>query len=743
MSEAMNYRSIFLFLLSLTLGLSGKTTETLHRSYDDFAKGSLHGLSLHSQGILAPSYHLENLADIDAPILWDAALGKHGELYIGSGNEGVVYKLGEDGTLSEVLNPGMVMTRALVADKKGRIYAATSPNGVIYRIGRNDEVEEFMPAPGEYIWDMLLGPDGDLYLATGNEGSIFRVDPNAKDPEAVLVYDSEETHITALAFDREGRLWAGTATHGLLICIEQDGGSSRVVYASGEREIRMLLPQEDGSLYFSTFNNPGRQQGAQQAQAQNGASGGNGQQEGNAFFDEDNAPQDNQQKGSMESFFSMTVYADAEDGSTLYRLDPNGFAHRVFYNEGASIYSGVSLDNGSLLLGTGSNGLLFEVASIEDWKRVLEFEAGGEVTAIVPQQEAGKYFLLCSNPGRVYELDTHRRSAGYFDSDVLDLSKASQWGTVQVWTAGLEQRDIGCAVRVGNTESPDRSWTSWIMLEKAGRLFENTAPPARYLQYRIDMTSGDASPVHQVRLFSKIPNIAPTVHSLQVLDSGFEARSFFSSVPNQGIDLSRAMNDSVRSVQAKMQSFPQQVKLFERPGSITIVWRAYDSNEDSLEHSLYLQALNSDQWILLVEDLEQGLFSFNTQGWADGYYRLKAVVSDLPSNPPSEALSGDETSQVFLIDNTPPVVVEEDVRQKNDLLTLTLRAEDSTSLLRNARVRWNGHEFQAVNPVDGMLDGSEEVFKLEIPLEGAGERTVVFEVSDENGNLSTYTYSVR
>jgi len=156
-----------------------------------------------------------------------------------------------------------------------------------------------------------------------------------------------------------------------------------------------------------------------------------------------------------------------------------------------------------------------------------------------------------------------------------------------------------------------------------------------------------------------------------------------------------------------------------------------------------LQARNSDQWILLVEDLEQGLFSFNTQGWADGYYRLKAVVSDLPSNPPSEALSGDETSQVFLIDNTPPVVVEEDVRQKNDLLTLTLRAEDSTSLLRNARVRWNGHEFQAVNPVDGMLDGSEEVFKLEIPLEGAGERTVVFEVSDENGNLSTYTYSVR
>jgi len=737
----MKYRHILAIAVLGTLSLGGKTTETVHRSYDEFKQGSMHGVSLHQQGILVPSGELSELAEIDAPILWDAVMGGDGALYIGSGNEGTVYKLDKSGELSVVLSPGMVMTRSLAVDRKGRVYAATSPKGSIYRIGKSDQVEEFLASPGDYIWDMALGPDGMLYLATGNQGRIYKVDPDAKTPEAELFYNCEETHITAIAFDEEGGLWAGSATHGLLIHIDGDG-EGRVVYASGEREIRTLLPQADGSLYFSTFNNPGSKQGQQAAKSESESGSASGGQGGNAYFDEDNAPKEGKQSSEVESFFSMTVYADVEDGSTLYRLDPQGFPHRLWYHEGVSIYAAEELADGELLLGTGSDGLAFSYRGVDDWFRELDLDAGGEITAIVPHKDAGKYYLLCSNPGRVMLYDRERTAGGYYDSDVLDLGKTSLWGTLQLWAGGEQLKDVSCEVRVGNTATVDRSWTDWKVLSREGNLFENDAPPARYLKYRIRMESGEASSVHQVRVFSKVPNLAPSVHSLQVLESGFEAKSFFSSGPNLGVDLGRAMNESPAKVMEKMRSLPKQVKLFERPGAVTVIWRTYDPNDDTVEHSLYLESLAEDRWILLAEELEQGLFTFNTTGWKDGYYRLKAVVSDLPSNAPEDALSGEQTSQVFLIDNTPPVIEEKRVKERDGWLRIELSASDAASLIHRARLRWNGHEFQSVNPVDGILDSSKEDFVLRIPLEAGRERSVVFEVSDENGNLATYTYSV-
>jgi len=48
---------------------------------------------------------------------------------------------------------------------------------------------------------------------------------------------------------------------------------------------------------------------------------------------------------------------------------------------------------------------------------------------------------------------------------------------------------LGVSVRVGNTPVPDDSWTAFIPLAGSGKRIE--APPARYVQYRSDLTTTD------------------------------------------------------------------------------------------------------------------------------------------------------------------------------------------------------------------------------------------------------------
>lgn len=725
-----------LFLLASFALLIGRTHETVHNSFDDFSKGKLNRISLHTDGYLMPAPALEIFAEIDAPILWDARFDSKGNLYLGTGNQGIIYKVNPDGEVTNVFEPNRLMTRALAVDGRDQVYVSVSPDGTLYRISRDGEVKVFLKLPDDYVWDMEFGPDDQLYVASGSHGIIYRIDTRAKSPEAEVFFDSEETHVTALAFEKNGNLLAGSATHGLLYRINTDGEGA-VIYSTGEREVRAILPQEDGSIYFSSFNQPGRVTSVKKTTSSSSSGNQSDNSSGTSFFADTDKPSNGDSKSTP--FYGITVSGRDKDSGTLYWMDPEGFVTDWWSENKISIYSLAQLPNGKLLLGTGSDGNLYEVNRPGDWTLLHTLESGGEITGIIPAGDKGMFYLVCSNPGRILEMNTNKSSTGFFESEVVDFDQVSQFGSFQVFSE--PQRDLiaGVEVRGGNLESPDRTWAEWASLAGEGGVYRNPLPPSRFMQYRILFDDESIPPVHQVRFFSRTQNLAPLITSIKILESGYEARTFTSQSTAPNVDLARSLNSGVDAEFEKLENKPDQVKLFPKPGSRTVVWRSLDGNSDDLEYSVKLSALGEDTWVTLADKQKENYLSFTTQGFADGYYRLRVIVTDDPSNPASEAKKGERISEVFLIDNTPPIIVVDQYRRNGDQVTLRLTASDSTSLIRSASYRLNGKDNDSIHPDDGILDETLENFTLTLKSPVDSKESLLVEIEDEVGNVTALT----
>ena len=716
-----------------------RTHETVQQSFSDFIKGELNGISLHSDGYLLAAPKLTPFAEIDAPILWAAELDSEGNLYVGTGNEGTIFKVDVEGTVTEVFKPNRLMSRAMAIDSRDQLYVAVSPEGGLYRISGNGTVEVYLSIPDAYVWDILIDEEDVLYLASGPHGVVYKVDTRGNEPEAKVFFDSEETHITAMDIDNEGNLLAGSATHGLLYRIDKEGGG-KVIYATGDREIRRILGRPDGSIFFTSFNHPGRPVTKTQPSRESSASNASDKAGGSSNFAEDTPPKSS--AASSRSIFSMTVTAKPDDGSSLYRMDAEGFVTRWWQYKDTSIYSVNEEEDGRIFLGTGSQGHLYTVAQPGDWTFLHDLESGGEITEIIKGPGDDTSYLICSNPGRILLLDNGQRNEGNFESEVVDFKQVSQFGSFQVFIEPNGKESVGVEVRAGNVEDPDRTWTDWTGLVGENLIFDNPLPPSRYLQYRLRFSGAEVAPVHQVRFFSRTQNLAPMVTSIKILDLGYEAKSITSTASAPNVDLARSINSGIEAEFEKLANKPRQVKVFEKPGSQTVVWRSVDGNDDDLIYKLQLARLGDGNWITLADHLEHTYHSFNTKGFSDGLYRLRVTASDEPSNPRIEAKSGEAVSNVFPIDNTPPVIVLEDFHRDGDTVTLKLTASDSTSLIRRANFRLNGNDMDSIHPDDGILDEKLESFTLELDVAEDSGQSLMVEIGDEVGNSTVLTRSL-
>src|SRR5262249_33974365 len=147
------------------------------------------------------------------------------------------------------------------------------------------------------------------------------------------------------------------------------------------------------------------------------------------------------------------------------------------------------------------------------------------------------------------------------------------------------------------------------------------APPARFLQYRVTLTSDrpDLTPaVHQVTLRYMTTNQAPEVGKVEVpdLDAG----------------------------------------TLDNPKRLKLKWSATDANEDDLTYSLYVRKDGWKNWVELADDLDKPEYEWDTTTTPSGVYELKVVASDRKDNPPEEALSSERLSAPFVVSHEPPIV---------------------------------------------------------------------------------------
>ena len=122
------------------------------------------------------------------------------------------FKAGPD-TLPETLfEPNDVKyIFAIAIGDDGDIYLGTGPEGNVYRLdsfGKNPQL--IYDSRDKNILSLRIGQDGFVYAGSDSRGLVYRINPRTK--TATVLYDSDQQEITALLFAEDGDLYAAATS---------------------------------------------------------------------------------------------------------------------------------------------------------------------------------------------------------------------------------------------------------------------------------------------------------------------------------------------------------------------------------------------------------------------------------------------------------------------------------------------------------------------------------------------------
>jgi sugar lactone lactonase YvrE len=236
--------------------------------------------------------------------IWALALDKSGNLYVGTGDHGEIYKVTAKGEHSLFFKSDETHIRVLAFDAHGNLIAGTDGSGLIYRISPAGEAFVLYSAPKKEITALALDGEGNIYAAgvgekkptaasinaasallsitasapaaptapglaltpapsaapsgpfpfpggAANGGSdVYRI---AADGSPSRMWTSQEDIVYALAFDSRGQLLAGTGNRGHVFAISGEEEFSDLLKAPAS-QITAFAKAPGGGLYAASSN---------------------------------------------------------------------------------------------------------------------------------------------------------------------------------------------------------------------------------------------------------------------------------------------------------------------------------------------------------------------------------------------------------------------------------------------------------------------------------------------------------
>jgi hypothetical protein len=761
--------SFFLYFLASSFSPlhAEHTRRWLQTTYEEFLKGTAHGVAVRSDGRLelAPKFTL--LADADASYLWSLRLEPKGALYAAGGSPAKVFRFDNGGKPTTVFESTDLVAQSIAFDAKGTLYVATSPDGKIYRVSSSGEKSVFFDPKTKYIWDIAFGVDGILYVATGDKGQVFAVTAEGK---GELFYASDEAHIRVLAFDANKNLLAGTEPNGRVLRITRPDAKSPpkdkdssvsvaegfVLYETSKREVTALVVASDGSVYVAAI-------GEKQRTISTPSTTIISSPQGTTTFTTSAGGVTGTVSGQIQPSTPFVAFPPTLS-SSIYRLSSEGAPDELWTSRDDVVYSlGIGSD-GRVLAGTGNNGALLAIDGHGVFAQLAK--AGSAQITGIARNAAGKVFLCTANPGKVFSVGPEYEPEGTYESRSFDAQLFSQWGRLDWWgpppsaagstksaaSSGGEPR-LEFFVRSGNTEDPGKEWSRWFgPYSKPGSAVE--APSARFFQWKAvihDGRPGDG--INWVSLAYLPRNVAPVIDAIVLQDPGVRAQgnTIISSGQAPSVALKMPPTPNTPNVfiaqtttPAKFEQPPQG---FREKGYQSVVWNAHDDNDDDLHYSVYYRGENEHEWKLLKDKLDQKFYSWDTTTLPDGAYYLKIIVTDAPSNPPAIAQKTERESERFEVDNTPPAIEHLKVGQgtfqsgPNVVVisnVISFTARDSSSSIDRAQYSVDGGDWILVAPVGNISDSLEE--RYEFPLAQGltpGEHTIAVRAYDRFENVGS------
>ena len=700
----------------------------------EFAKGDVENLSIDSYGRLTLGPTTTSIYDASAPFLWSMISAPDGATYVGSGNEGQVYKVDANGRGSVFFDSEELEVHALAPAPGGGIYAGTSPEGKIYKVDASGKSTMLFDPPDKYIWGLAVDKAGNVFAATGDKGVVYKITPDGK---GTVFYQTKTTHAISLAIENDGHLLVGTESPGRLFRLDANG-KPFVLLDSPYNEIHTLKLDPKGVIYAAAVSGPGGSNPSPSTSTSNSEPAAaptptvTVSTEITAIAVVDQAPQ-----GGAATTSSADRSNTGSSAGGVYRITPDGAWDLIWSSREDSPFDVAIEPDGNVLVGTGNKGKIYRLSGDPLQPTLLTRATAQQVTALLRDND-GRVTFATSNPGKVLRLSPARAERGTYTSDVRDAQTIATWGAIRWQAAVAPGTRVEISTRSGNTRTPDETWSDWTAPYAMQEGSPISSPRARYLQWRAILTGSksDAPLLTSVTAAYLPRNIRPEVVSITINPPGTvfqrpfptgdpEIAGFDGDVPNRNTQQPGGGTGG-----------PNVGRRVYQKGLLTFTWRAQDDNRDELTYDVFYRREGETAWKPLKKALSDEIVVWDTSSVPNGRYVIRVVASDAASNSPATALTGALESTAFDIDNTPPVITVTSVMRQGARLMIAFDVRDENSNVQKAEYSLDGDRWQTIYPKDGIPDSRLEQFEL--VLEGElGTHGVIIRATDALNNVAS------
>ena len=730
------HKNVLCFMAVLFLAFSGFAPNAFAgepvvwemSSRSELLKGEARGVSITDNGVLTLAPAFSQVSDTEQAYVWATAIDPAGNVYLGTGHDGKIFRVGADGKSSLLYKSSELDVTAVVVANDGAIYAATSPDGKVYRITMDGKATVYFDPGDKYIWSLAILNDGSLAVGTGDNGKLYRVRAAGAKPETSLLINTNQTHVISLVVSKQGDLIAGTDPGGLILRISPDGKAFGL-YDAPLREIHALASAPDGSIYALALSDAASTTKTSAAAAQTGDVAAAAAAAAVASAAEDTAAAQTQTSTSR----SRNELSTAR--SAVFRILPDGGTDVVWSSTSVTGFA-IMARQGGVLIGTSDKGRIYSVT--DDGRDTLLLQSTeGQISSLIGR--GGDVFAASSNQGKLFRFGATTVREGSYESPVRDGKLVASWG--KIWWRGAGPIEL--QTRSGNSERPDSTWSDWSAAYSDANGSQVTSPKARFVQWRAVLKTASGSRLPEPKLedvsVAYLPrNVAPEVLGISILPSGVALQ--------QQIQIQMDPNIEAAGLDASIFGVVPQApprRLFQK-GARSLQWQGEDRNGDTLEYSVYYRSVNETTFRLLKDHMRENYFTVDGASLSDGRYVFKVVASDALDNPQGLALSGERTSEPVDIDNTPPTVRVATAGQiAGDRARAVFEVEDGTGRIKRVDVSVDGSSWREVFPDDGIADSRRETYSVNLPVIGEGEHTISLRAFDNSNNIGNISVTVR
>jgi len=429
-------------------------------------------------------------------------------------------------------------------------------------------------------------------------------------------------------------------------------------------------------------------------------------------------------------------------GSDVYRIDPAGNPQRIWSHPQEIIYTIAFDAQGRALLGSGNKGYIYRIESDVRYTALVTAPST-QITAFQTGAD-GALYAATGNVGKIYRVGPGVAHEGSLESDVFDASFFSQWGRLS-FQANLNGGRIEIAARSGNLDRPQKNWSPWSAPITATTGDRIAAPPARFIQWKATLTAGGTqSPeLESVDVAYLQRNMPPRMEAIESTPPNYK-------FPAPAILLTPSLTLTLPPIGKPASGSGSALSLDSATPAMQYAkgftgarWAASDDNGDSLIFTVEIRAVQETTWKLLKDKLREKYWSWDSTVFPDGEYRIRVTASDLPSNPPAEALSTSMVSDPFLIDNTPPRFASLAASQSGGKLRATWSVVDALSDIKKSEYSLDGGDWTLVAPLTGLSDSHELSYDLTLDHIAPGEHTLAVRAEDDYDNQAVEKVVIR